>query len=105
MRVRAYAKINLGLEVLSRRADDYHELRTILQTIDLYDSIRLSDVRPESSSRRRISSCPPGRENLVYRAATLLAESGWSVARSFHSASQTESPAGRGLGGEVPMRR
>ncbi|HLE20775.1 MAG TPA: 4-(cytidine 5'-diphospho)-2-C-methyl-D-erythritol kinase, partial [Vicinamibacteria bacterium] len=35
MRARAYAKVNLGLEVLFRRQDGYHELRTILQTVDL----------------------------------------------------------------------
>ena len=39
--VRAYAKVNLGLEVLGPRQDGYHELRTIFQTIDLHDDIAL----------------------------------------------------------------
>ena len=37
--LRAYAKVNLGLEVLGRREDGYHELRTILQTIDFHDEL------------------------------------------------------------------
>ena len=38
MRLRALAKINLGLDVLGRREDGYHELRMIMQTINMYDS-------------------------------------------------------------------
>ncbi len=98
MRVRAYAKINLGLEVLSRRADDYHELRTILQTIDLYDSIRLSDVPSGIELTTTDLELSTGPENLVYRAATLLAESrGVSRGASIHLHKRI--PAGRGLGG------
>ena len=40
--VRSYAKINLTLDVLGRRADGYHELATVMQTIDLYDTICLT---------------------------------------------------------------
>lgn len=39
LRVRSYAKINLGLEVLGLRDDGYHELRTLFQTIDVHDDI------------------------------------------------------------------
>ncbi|HEX6736933.1 MAG TPA: 4-(cytidine 5'-diphospho)-2-C-methyl-D-erythritol kinase, partial [Vicinamibacteria bacterium] len=39
--VPAYAKVNLGLEVLSLRGDGYHELRTLFQTIDLHDDVAL----------------------------------------------------------------
>ena len=39
LRIRAYAKINLNLRILGRRRDGMHELRTILQTIDLYDTL------------------------------------------------------------------
>ena len=45
LRVRAYAKINLGLEVLGVRPDGYHELRTLFQTIDLHDDV-LVQTRP-----------------------------------------------------------
>ena len=39
MRLRALAKINLGLDVLGRREDGYHELRMIMQTINMYDQL------------------------------------------------------------------
>ena len=39
LRIKSFAKINLGLEILGKRADGYHELRTLLQTISLCDEI------------------------------------------------------------------
>ena len=39
MKLRAYAKINLGLDVLRRREDGYHEVRMIMQTIHMYDQL------------------------------------------------------------------
>ena len=50
MKLRAYAKVNLGLEVLFHRQDGYHELRTIFQTIDLYDSLTLEPRRDSRSA-------------------------------------------------------
>ena len=46
MRLRAMAKINLGLDVLRKREDGYHEVRMIMQTIQMYD---LLDIRRKSS--------------------------------------------------------
>ena len=69
LEVPAFAKLNLGLEVLDTRADGYHELRTIFQTIDLCDRIRL-ELRPRAVSL----SCddprlPCDESNLALRAA------------------------------------
>ena len=41
MKLRAYAKINLGLDVLRRREDGYHEVRMIMQTIQMYDQLEM----------------------------------------------------------------
>lgn len=41
LRLKAYGKINLGLDVLGRREDGYHEVRMIMQTVRLHDSIDL----------------------------------------------------------------
>ncbi|HDH99416.1 MAG TPA: 4-(cytidine 5'-diphospho)-2-C-methyl-D-erythritol kinase, partial [Firmicutes bacterium] len=41
---RAYAKINLGLKVLGRRPDGYHEVLTVMQTVDLYDEVTLEEA-------------------------------------------------------------
>ena len=69
---RAYAKINLTLDVLSRRADGYHELATVMQTVDLYDTICLAANADESvqmlCDRPELSN----NENLVVRAVQLV---------------------------------
>jgi 4-diphosphocytidyl-2-C-methyl-D-erythritol kinase len=68
----AYAKVNLTLEVLGRRADGYHELRTILQTVDLADELTFTlgnDLRLECSTPSLSNT-----SNLVIRAARLLRE-------------------------------
>lgn len=101
MKARAYAKVNLSLEVLFRREDGYHELRTILQTVDLHD--RLSFESRSSGIELELpdtddSGLPTGSDNLVVRAAELLAE---QVGRPVGARIELEKriPAGRGLGG------
>jgi 4-diphosphocytidyl-2-C-methyl-D-erythritol kinase len=69
---RSFAKINWTLEVLGMRTDGFHEVRTVLQSIALHDSLVL-----ESAGERIEIECddpdvPCGRENLVHRAAELL---------------------------------
>lgn len=73
MILRAYGKINLGLDVLGKRPDGYHEVRMIMQTVTLYDRLR---IRRTKEPGIRLSSnlyfLPTGKDNLVYRAAELL---------------------------------
>src|SRR6266481_1583889 len=69
LRLRAFAKINLCLHVLDRRPDNYHELRTIFQTISLHDTLTLSLVPKECISLEVDDAVlPAGPENLVWRA-------------------------------------
>ena len=70
--VRSYAKINLTLDVLGRRADGYHELATVMQTIDLYDTLCLTVT--DEASVRVVSTRPEldGDDNLAVRAAQAL---------------------------------
>ncbi len=72
--VRSYAKINLTLDVLGKRADGYHELATIMQTIDLYDTICFvtTDEDRVSISCNQPELCNEG--NLVVRAAQAVRE-------------------------------
>ena len=67
----AYAKLNLTLEVLGRRNDGYHEVRTILQTIDLADRLEIlaaADLQVECDQPSL-----SGEANLVWQAAVSLA--------------------------------
>lgn len=70
---RAYGKINLGLDVLRRRPDGYHELKMIMQTVDIYDDLTFQR-RKESGVALRIEGADlsAGTDNLICRAATLL---------------------------------
>jgi 4-diphosphocytidyl-2-C-methyl-D-erythritol kinase len=100
VQARAFAKINLGLKVLGKRPDGFHEIRTIYQTVGFADrlhisvssrqgGIRLECDHPELSSERK---------NLVYRAAEL-----WQRARDFKGGVrlrlEKKIPMGAGLGG------
>jgi 4-diphosphocytidyl-2-C-methyl-D-erythritol kinase len=65
----AFAKLNLGLRVLGRRPDGYHELRTVFQTISLRDTLVLDPASRRFSFTCRAPGVPEGEENLVHRAA------------------------------------
>lgn len=70
---KAYAKINIGLDVLRRRADGYHEVRMIMQTVDLCDDLLLErTVEPGIRLRTDSVELPTGTDNLICKAADLL---------------------------------
>jgi 4-diphosphocytidyl-2-C-methyl-D-erythritol kinase len=100
VRVCAFAKINLGLKILGTRADGFHEIRTVYQTLALADRLTIELSRRPS----RISvlcddpRVPAGPANLVYRACDL-----WRRARRFQGGIRVQLrkriPPGSGLGG------
>jgi 4-diphosphocytidyl-2-C-methyl-D-erythritol kinase len=102
VRVPAFAKVNLRLDVLGRRADGYHELRTIFQAISLHDTLVL-ETRRELGIELRIAGNPqlagePGKNNLVYRAIDELGrEIGFR--QGVRAVLIKRIPVGRGLGG------
>ena len=102
VRVPAYAKVNLRLDVLGRRADGYHELRTIFQAISLHDTLELK-LKDEPGVDLEILgnselAAQPGKDNLVYRALEGLArEIGFR--RGIRAELTKQIPVGRGLGG------
>ena len=73
MRLRALAKINLGLDVVRKREDGYHEVRMIMQTINMYDQLEI-DIKEEPgiSITTNLPFIPTNENNLVYKAAQLL---------------------------------
>lgn len=73
IKLKARAKINLGLDVLRKREDGYHEIRMIMQMINLYDKITLRRIRePGIRVTTNLSYLPVNEDNLAYRAAKLL---------------------------------
>lgn len=70
---KAYAKINIGLDVLRRREDGYHELRMIMQTVDICDDLLFErTVQPGIVIRTDHEELPVDGNNLIYKAADLL---------------------------------
>lgn len=74
LRLNAYGKVNLSLDVLARRPDGYHEVETVLHTVELHDTVVLRDaeggIRVVCDHRR----VPTDEQNLVFRTAQLLRE-------------------------------
>ncbi len=93
-RVDALAKINLDLRVLQRRADGFHELRTVYQTISLADTL---DVEFTPARRTRIELCSDVviADNLVERAARLAMEAMRTTGEVRFRLEETDSHGGR----------
>ena len=73
MRLRALAKINLGLDVVGKRDDGYHEVRMIMQTIQMYDVLEIEKKKePGIVLTTNIPYVPTDERNLVYKAAKML---------------------------------
>lgn len=101
LRIQALAKVNLGLRVLYRRADNFHEIRTVFQTISLADRIAIQ-YRRGGQSRSVDLACDrsdlAGPDNLAWRAAMRLLEATGSQGHvRLHL--EKRIPVGAGLGG------
>lgn len=99
MRIKSFAKVNLGLEVLGLRPDGYHDLRTLFQSVSLADELTFF---PEASGqivlRGNDPSIPWDESNLVFRAARSLQKRS-SCASGARIEVTKAVPAGKGLGG------
>src|ERR1700682_674759 len=102
IRIPAFAKVNLRLDILGKRADAYHELRTIFQTISLHDDLRLRASKTSGiclTIRGNESlSLQPVRKNLVYTEVDALRRE-LDTPSGVEMALRKKIPAGRGLGG------
>ncbi len=94
----AFAKVNLGLEVLGLRDDGYHELRTVFQTIALADEVVLSPASAECRLTCDHPEVPSDERNLALRAALDLRAFA-SVAAGVSIELRKRIPHGGGLGG------
>ena len=98
--VTAAAKVNLDLRVLGRRSDGYHELRTLLQTIDLSDEVRAIPAPPDVLDLQVVPAgvVSSGSDNLVVRAAETLRRHS-AVKAGVRLELAKNIPIGAGLGG------
>src|SRR5687767_209866 len=96
--VRSYAKINWTLDVLHRRADGYHELRTIFQTTSLHDRLLITETTGAIEIACEDPRVPVDETNLAYKAASLLRD---ALGRSSGARIEIEKriPVAGGLGG------
>ncbi len=96
MLIPAFAKINLTLEILNLRTDGFHEVKTILQTVDLADQL---DIQPWPTLK--VECDLPGldgKDNLVWQAATALADC-YGISPQARIIIRKRIPVGMGLGG------
>lgn len=99
--MKAPAKINLTLDVTGRRENGYHDLRMLMQTIDLYDEVTLTKTGTPgiqfSMNKPLPDGCPPDK-NLVYRAADLMWQK-YSIPGGIQIHLNKQIPAAAGLAG------
>ena len=98
MKIDSYAKLNLGLVVVGRREDGYHDIQSVFQEVDLADRITISNSESLSVTSDD-PSVPDGEENLVYRAAAALRDALRRPELSANIKIEKHIPAGGGLGG------
>ena len=97
VRVPAYAKLNLGLRVLNKRPDNYHELRTVFQTISLADRLDIA-FTPARKTTIDIAGTPEIPDNLVGRAAHAVLQA-LKIHADIRFQLKKRIPSGAGLGG------
>lgn len=101
VRVRAPAKINLTLRILGTRPDGYHELRTTLQSLALYDTLTLTSDPGPFAIDCNDPRCPVDQRNLVWQAADALwrASGRRGAPEGVHVTIHKQIPLESGLGG------
>ncbi len=98
LHLNAYAKVNLALDVLGPREDGFHEIETVLHTVELHDAITLREREDGITVRTDDPARPDDARNLGGRAAQVLREA-FQVARGVDIEIKKGIPVGSGLGG------
>jgi len=98
LHLNAYAKVNLALNVLGPRDDGYHDVETVLHTIDLHDAVTLREREEGIEVRTDSPAVPADARNLVVRAAQVLRDT-FGVQRGVEIDIRKGIPVASGLGG------
>ncbi len=73
-RIKAYAKINLGLDVVRKLENGYHEVKMVMQTVGIYDVLEFERAESGIVITTDSGELPTGEDNLIYKAAKLMIE-------------------------------
>ena len=97
--VKALAKINLGLDVVRKREDGYHEVKMVMQTIHLFDRLEMKKTKAdEITITTNLTFLPTNENNLVYKAAKLLKDE-FSIKDGIHVKLHKHIPVAAGMAG------
>lgn len=97
--VKALAKINLGLDVVRKREDGYHEVRMVMQTIHLFDRLEIEKNQSgQITMKTNLSFLPTNENNLVYKAAKLLVDE-FHIKDGIHVDLKKHIPVAAGMAG------
>ncbi len=96
--IRGYAKVNLTLDVLGRRPDGYHDILTVMRTVDVFDTVEMSLTGEGIDLTTSLDFLPTDEGNIAYRAAkAVLLETGIKTGVKIHITKNI--PCGAGMGG------
>jgi len=96
--IKAYAKINLGLDVLKRLPNGYHQIKMIMQSIDLWDELTIRKTAQGITLTTDSDLVPTDKSNLIYKAANLILNK-YNISSGVHIHLQKEIPVAAGLAG------
>lgn len=99
LELKAMGKINLGLDVLGRRANGYHDVRMVMQTVYLYDRITMTKTEePGIKVESNLFFLPVDESNLAYKAAKILMEE-FGIRQGIHIHLDKKIPVSAGMAG------
>ena len=99
LKLRALAKTNLGLDVLGRRENGYHDVRMVMQTIYLYDNVTLTKTEePGIQLQTNLFYLPVDEKNIAYKAAKLLMDE-FQIKEGVHITLDKHIPVAAGMAG------
>ena len=96
--VKAYAKINLGLDVVRRLENGYHEVRMVMQTVGIYDILTFEKIEEGIKVTTDSGELPTDENNLIYKAALLMKEQ-YAISEGIHIHLQKNIPIAAGMAG------
>lgn len=97
--LKAYAKINLGLDVLGRRPNGYHDVRMIMQSIGLYDLLTMKKIRDDAIVlSSNMGTLPNNEHNLVYKAISLM-KTEYNITTGVRAELEKRIPVAAGMAG------